>query len=106
MGPYQATGSSSCFPETSRKRIPSSPACTVTSSPRSKSMSDRMTCRLHRKSLSLAGRNRHIEIDRIRGDAVHRAGLPPEIAADDSHVSAVVIREIRYLTSLHFLITW
>src|SRR5437588_11954386 len=29
MGPYQATGSSSGFPEMSRNRIPSSPACTV-----------------------------------------------------------------------------
>ena len=30
MGPYHATGSSSGFPETSRNRIPSSPARTVT----------------------------------------------------------------------------
>ena len=29
MGPYHATGSSSGFPETSRKRMPSSPACTI-----------------------------------------------------------------------------
>jgi hypothetical protein len=36
IGPYQATGSSSGLPETRRKRIPSSPACTLTSSPRSK----------------------------------------------------------------------
>ena len=31
------------FPETSRNRIPSSPACTVTSSPRSKSTSERLS---------------------------------------------------------------
>ena len=43
IGPYQATGSSSGFPETSRNRIPSSPACTTTSSPRSKSTSDRLS---------------------------------------------------------------
>ena len=42
IGPYQATGSSSGLPETSRKRMPWSPACTVTSSPRSKSTSDRL----------------------------------------------------------------
>src|SRR4029077_251401 len=43
IGPYQATGSCSGFPETRRKRIPSSPACTVTSSPRSKSTSVRFS---------------------------------------------------------------
>ena len=41
IGPYHATGSSSGLPETSRKRMPSSPACTVTSSPRSNTISDR-----------------------------------------------------------------
>src|SRR5208337_2616010 len=43
IGPYHATGSSSDFPETSRNRIPSSLACTVTSSPRSKSTSERLS---------------------------------------------------------------
>src|SRR3984957_20727437 len=43
IGPYHATGSPSGFPETSRKRIPSSPACTSTSSPRSKTTSDRFS---------------------------------------------------------------
>ena len=43
IGPYQATGSSSGLPETSRKRMPSSPACTVTSSPRSKRTSERLS---------------------------------------------------------------
>src|SRR3984893_1131121 len=43
IGPYHATGSWSGFPETRRKRIPSSPACTVTSSPRSKSTSERFS---------------------------------------------------------------
>src|SRR3954469_18711102 len=43
IGPYQATGSSSGLPETRRKRIPSSPACTLTSSPRSKTTSDRFS---------------------------------------------------------------
>src|SRR5271166_557548 len=43
IGPYQATGSSSGLPETSRNRMPSSPACTVTSSPRSNKTSERLS---------------------------------------------------------------
>src|ERR1700746_308494 len=43
MGPYHATGCSSGLPETSRKRIPSSPACTETSSPRSKTTRERFS---------------------------------------------------------------
>src|SRR5207244_9856744 len=40
IGPYQATGSSIGLPDTSRNRIPSSPACTTISSPLSKSTSE------------------------------------------------------------------
>src|SRR5262249_18166435 len=43
IGPYQATGSSSGLPEIRRNRIPPSPACTVTSSPGSKSRSERLS---------------------------------------------------------------
>src|SRR2546421_1121793 len=43
IGPYQATGSWRGLPETSRKRTPSSPACTATSFPLSKRMSDRLS---------------------------------------------------------------
>src|SRR6476646_7837305 len=43
IGPYHATGSCSGLPETSRKRMPSSPACTVTSSPLSNRMSERLS---------------------------------------------------------------
>ena len=43
IGPYQATGSSSGFPETRRNRMPSSPAWIVISSPRSKSTSERLS---------------------------------------------------------------
>src|SRR6266436_1776749 len=43
MGPYQATGSSRGLPETRRKRMPSAPACTMTSSPRSNSTSERLS---------------------------------------------------------------
>src|SRR5205814_9637470 len=40
IGPYHATGSSIGLPDTRRNRMPSSPAWTVTSSPRSKSTSE------------------------------------------------------------------
>src|SRR6266496_4036982 len=40
IGPYHATGSSIGLPETNRNRMPSSPACTTISSPRSKSTSE------------------------------------------------------------------
>src|ERR1700753_2176176 len=43
IGPYHATGSSNGLPETSRNRMPSSPACTVTSSPLSKRISERFS---------------------------------------------------------------
>ena len=42
MGPYHATGSSMGLPDTSRNRMPSSPACTTISSPWSNSTSDRL----------------------------------------------------------------
>ncbi len=41
IGPYHATGSLIGAPETSRKRIPCSPECTTTSSPLSKTTSER-----------------------------------------------------------------
>ena len=42
IGPYQATGSCSGLPETSKKRIPSSPACTATFAPESNKTSERL----------------------------------------------------------------
>jgi len=42
-GPVPGHGLLQRFPETSRKRMPSSPACTMTSSPRSKSTSERFS---------------------------------------------------------------
>jgi sugar fermentation stimulation protein A len=41
-----------------------------------------------------AGRHRDVEIARIGGDAVDRAALPPELAADDPHVRAVVVDDL------------
>src|ERR1700676_3497237 len=43
IGPYQATGSSGGLTETSRKRSQPSPAWHITSSPRSKSTSERLS---------------------------------------------------------------
>src|SRR5260370_1108221 len=43
MGPYHATGSSSGLPDTSRNRMPSSPAWTISSSPRSNSTRERLS---------------------------------------------------------------
>src|SRR5712692_9223360 len=60
-----------------------------------KNIGEGMPSHLHRKSLSLAWRNPYVWIDRIGSDPVHWASLPPEIAADHSHVSAVVIRDLR-----------
>src|SRR5262249_46296881 len=45
IGPYQATGSSIGLPDTNRNRTPSSPACTVISSPLSNSTSERFPVR-------------------------------------------------------------
>ena len=143
MGPYQATGSWSGFPETSRNRMPSSPACTMTSSPRSKSTSDRFSAcaggvvssqptgfgghrqragcvaelpgarenvskgvarGLDRKSLPPAGRHRHIEVDRVGGDPVHRALLAPEASADDAHLGAVIVLDHGDIPRLHLLV--
>ena len=51
IGPYQATGSCNGLPETSRKRMPSSPACTVTSSPLSKRISERLSASRWRRGV-------------------------------------------------------
>src|SRR5205823_5528272 len=43
--------------------------------------------------LSLPGRNGYIEIIRVGGDALNRPSLSPELAADDSHTSAIIVRD-------------
>ena len=58
IGPYHATGSSSGLPETSRKRMPSSPAWTTISSPRSNRTSDRLPVSLARHRVAAVGRSR------------------------------------------------
>ena len=63
-----------------------------------------MASRLHRQSFSLARRYRHIQINRIRCDSIHRPALPPKFPAHNSHVRAIVIRNLRNLSGLYFLI--
>src|SRR5580658_1860708 len=64
-----------------------------------------MTRRLNRKGLSSAWRNRYIQINRIRGNAIDGTSFSPEVPADHAHMGAVVIRDFRYLGSLNLLIT-
>src|SRR3984957_10837758 len=59
---------------------------------------------LDRKRLSMARGHRHVEIDRVRGDAVHWARLSPECSADEADVRAVVIREVGNVLRFHALI--
>ena len=78
IGPYHATGSRIGLPETSRKRMPSSPAWTVTSSPRSNRTSERLPVR-SRIRISLA-------VDLLLGqDAVRVRGVG-EAAGAREHV--------------------
>src|SRR5215470_19479241 len=49
--------------------------------------------RLDREGLPLARRNRHVEVNRIRRDPVHRASHPPKASADDTNLGSVVVRD-------------
>src|SRR6266850_2506945 len=52
---------------------------------------ERMTRAVDRQSCPAAWRHRHVEIPRIRRDALDRAGLPPELATDHSHPRPIVV---------------
>src|SRR5215467_14112666 len=135
IGPYHATGSSSGLPDTSRNRIPSSPACTINSSPRSNSTSDRLSasegggavsshptgsvgtssgsdalqnfpapantyanaCRVTSTGsvFRRPGRHAHINIYRIRRDALHRPPLAPKTPAHHPHLRPVIVGNFR-----------
>src|SRR5579863_1383654 len=98
IGPYQATGSPNGLPETRRNRIPSGPAGTSTSSPRSKTTSERLSAAdggavsshaipsvgLDRQAFSLAGANGDVKIYGIRGYTIYRTLLSPEAPVDDA----------------------
>src|SRR4029077_135737 len=59
----------------------------------------------HRQSLAAARRDRDIYICRIGSDAFHRAFLTPEVSADQPYMRAVVVRDLRDLPRLYFLVT-
>ena len=50
-----------------------------------------MALDLDRQRLPQARRHRDVEVARIGGDAVDRAALAPEVAADHPHPRAVVV---------------
>jgi hypothetical protein len=56
------------------------------------------------EGLALARRHEDVEIARIGGDALDRALLAPELAADDAHARAVVVDDFGDLRGLHVLI--
>src|SRR5581483_7242196 len=53
---------------------------------------------------SAPGRHGHVEINRVGCDAVHRASLTPEAAADHAHAGAVVVGGLGDVAGFHFLI--
>ena len=63
-----------------------------------------MALGLDLERLAPARRHRHVEIARVRGDAVDRAALARELAADDAHARAVVIPDFGNLTARNVLI--
>src|SRR6266851_485143 len=63
-----------------------------------------MPSRFHRQGLSLAGRHRDVEIDWFGGDSIHGTSLSPETSADDSHMSAIIVRDLRDIQRFNFLV--
>ena len=63
-----------------------------------------MALDLDLEGLALARRHEDVEIARIGGDAVDRALLAPELAADDAHARAVVVDDLRDLGALDVLV--
>ena len=63
-----------------------------------------MPLHLDRQRFAPARRHPDIEIARIGGNALDRAALAPEIAADDPHAGAVVIDDFRNVGGLDVLI--
>ena len=59
---------------------------------------------LHWEGLPLARRHRDVEVERIGGDALDRALLAPEVAADHAHRGAVVVDDLGDVGGLDVLI--
>src|SRR5205085_39937 len=60
---------------------------------------------LHRQSLPAARSHRYVKVDRVGGNPIHRTLSPPEAAADDADVRAIVIRDLRNIGGLYFLVS-
>ncbi len=54
--------------------------------------------------LPTAGRHRDIQVHRVGGDPIHRAGGSPEVSADDAHMDSVVVRDLRDVGGFHLLV--
>src|SRR3984957_9138451 len=55
-------------------------------------------------SLPASGRHRYIEVGRVGGDPIDRAGGPPKISTDDAYLDAVVVLDRRNSCRFHFLV--
>ena len=53
-----------------------------------------MPPQLDRQGLALVRRHEHVEIARLRRDAVDRPALAPEVAADHAHARAVIVDDL------------
>src|SRR5262249_29186090 len=69
-----------------------------------KNVGEGVPSRFDGQGLSFTGRKRYIEINRIGSDAFDRALFPPETAADNSRVRAVIVGDFRDLRCFHFLV--
>src|SRR5207248_4601369 len=65
---------------------------------------ERVRGRLDGQRLAPAGWDPHVEIARIRGDAVRRTGLSPEAPTDDPNRGAVVIHHFGDVTRRDVLV--
>ena len=86
IGPYQATGSWIGLPDTSRKRMPLSPACTVISSPASNSTSERSPTVLAHQDL--------LAVDLLLAEHADRLRCGAELAVAFEHIGKGVALEL------------
>src|SRR2546429_4789927 len=91
MGPYHATGSSIGFPDTSRNRMPASPACTVTASPLSNSTSERF-CTSPLPPLPWAAIGPTCSVRTAPGSEASRNVPPPSNTRSEEHTSELQSR--------------
>ncbi len=89
-----------------RRGPPASPTVSVGDRPRAGGVAEFARCRRRRRrrrggvvstgSVFVGSRrDRDVEVDRVRGDALHRPARAPEVAADDADAGAVIVRHAR-----------